>query len=57
MTACDCLLKDHPGFEGHTQEDHDKERCTGSWSYDPPCGGCINCITAQAYYYAREDSA
>lgn len=50
-TPCDCILSDHPAFGPHTQEDHDKEPCKGTWTFDPPCGGCINCLAAQAYYY------
>lgn len=52
---CDCPLKDDPGYEGHTNTDHWNERCTGGWTFDPPCGGCINCAAAQAAYYDRKE--
>lgn len=48
---CGCILADHPEFEGHTNDDHLAESCSGRWTYDPPCGGCLNCLAAQAYYY------
>lgn len=51
MTACECILADHPEFEGHTNEDHQKSYCSGFWTSQPPCGGCINCLAAQGYYY------
>jgi hypothetical protein len=49
---CDCILATHPEFDGHTEGDHERERCTGRWTSEPPCGGCLNCLAAQAYYYA-----
>jgi hypothetical protein len=48
---CKCILATHPEFEGHLEREHAEEPCSGSWGWNPPCGGCINCIAAQAYYY------
>lgn len=52
---CDCILSG-PGspYEGHTNADHDRERCSGRWTDEPPCGGCINCDMARAYYYEQQ---
>jgi hypothetical protein len=52
-TLCMCPLKDAPEYEGHTEAEHRDEQCTGGWTFDPPCGGCINCRAAQALYYGR----
>lgn len=51
---CDCILND-PGspWGGHARGEHDKELCPGRWTDEPPCGGCINCDMARAYYYAE----
>jgi hypothetical protein len=51
---CQCEALTVAGV-GHYEVDHDKERCSGSWGWDPPCGGCINCITAQAVYYRETE--
>lgn len=52
-TLCMCQLQEHPSYAGHTGSDHESERCSGSWTFDPPCGGCINCDLARAVYYER----
>lgn len=49
---CRCLLSEHPDFGPHAVREHEEERCTGRWTFDPPCGGCINCLLAQAHYYS-----
>lgn len=52
VTECDCIMSLDPEWEGHTVEDHDAEYCKAGWTLSgPPCGGCINCIQAQMYYY------
>lgn len=28
----------------------------GGWTWDPPCGGCDNCLAAQFCYYSEWDS-
>lgn len=48
---CDCILVDLQVFGPHTVGEHRREPCSGSWTFDPPCGGCINCLEAQAHYY------
>lgn len=52
---CDCILSS-PGspYEGHIDADHEREQCQGTWTDEPPCGGCINCDMARAYYYQRK---
>lgn len=52
---CDCILAQHPEFEGHKVSEHNDEYCPGSWTFDPPCGGCINCLAVQQHYYADAD--
>ena len=49
--TCDCILSATPEFGPHTVGEHRREPCPGSWTFDPPCGGCINCLEAQAHYY------
>jgi hypothetical protein len=51
---CDCMLVNNPSFGPHLEKEHTNERCSGSWGWDPPCGGCINCILAQAAYYEHK---
>lgn len=52
---CTCLLASEEvgGFGEHLVREHDEEPCSGTWGWDPPCGGCINCILAQVHYYAE----
>ena len=52
---CDCILNEgeESYWYGHTQADHERQRCSGMWTYEPPCGGCINCDMARAYYYSE----
>ena len=53
---CSCILADKEGpYAGHTDQDHEDEECSGRWTYEPPCGGCINCDAARAYYYRMLD--
>lgn len=55
--ACPCLVGsvldwcDPPGGNPleHFVAEHDYD--CGGWTFDPPCGGCTQCIIAQAFYY------
>lgn len=53
---CDCILNDGEDspYYGHTQADHETTACSGRWTSEPPCGGCINCDMARAYYYQQD---
>jgi hypothetical protein len=48
---CECAANE--GDAIHVESDH-KYDC-GGWTYDPPCGGCYQCIAAQVLYYRYLD--
>lgn len=48
---CDCPMSlDLEHGDPHTLSDHDG---CGGWGYDPPCGGCHDCVAAQWAHYDR----
>jgi len=51
--TCDCAYGE---VDGHTRAAHLNDSC-GGWTFDPPCGGCYQCLAMQAAYYNREDTA
>jgi hypothetical protein len=50
--ACTCIVAvyEYP----HTGPEHDAAYC-GGWTWDPPCGGCYDCIIAQIAYGCRDE--
>lgn len=46
--ACLVALDQYP----HTIAEHDRT-WRGGWTWDPPCGGCFECVCQQIRYYER----
>lgn len=52
MSECPCLPPDY----AHPHDETDHAYDCGGQTWDPPCGGCLQCTVAQILYYAREES-
>lgn len=47
---CDCVLATSPEMGPHTRREHYADSCSGY----PPCGGCLDCLSAMAAYSERK---
>lgn len=55
---CGCAEK--YGFEPHTNREHERQSCGLSHTMNGPelpCGGCYDCMIAQAEHYKEKDHA
>lgn len=47
---CDCRFTELI-WGPHKVGEHYTPKSCGGWTFNPPCGGCLQCVIAQYLYY------